>query len=285
MENFVSRLRSIWDGLSSLQKRLVTAAILAPLAIAVIAKGGWLFLLVAVAAALVSYREWLGLVQTEWKPHLEYTAYATIAATLIVGSWSGPSTAILIFAVGFIAVCIQAHMHVDTGKKEAPPWICAGLIYVALPFFCLLWLRSRGHHFVPQHGWAPLMMIVISVWMTDSCAYFAGRRFKGPKLAPHISPNKTWSGLIGGVVGSAVSVAIMAYIWEFPNWPLFIIMGAVLAVAAQAGDLLESYVKRRAGVKDSGTLIPGHGGMLDRIDGMMTAVPLFTLFMWVLTLN
>ena len=141
-------------------------------------------------------------------------------------------------------------------------WTIAGFLYALIPAVSLLWLRERGAHTLEMILW-----VFIVTWATDIGAYFAGRAIGGPKLAPHISPNKTWAGLIGGVVAAG----ILGGLWAENTglWKAFIWYGPLIAVAAQMGDLLESCLKRRAGVKDSGTILPGHGGILDRLDGLV----------------
>jgi len=138
----------------------------------------------------------------------------------------------------------------------------AGLLYAVLPAIALIFVRQQ-----PGHGLTLALWTLLIVWATDIGAYFAGRAIGGPKLAPRISPNKTWAGLIGGMaaalaVGSGVAAAA-----KLPS--LCWIAGAPLAAAAQIGDLFESWLKRRSGVKDSGKLLPGHGGVLDRLDGLI----------------
>lgn len=148
----------------------------------------------------------------------------------------------------------------------------AGILYLFVPALCLIWIRQLGLPYI--------LVIILAVWMTDIGAYFTGRKFGGPKVAPKISPNKTWSGLIGGMVASSIACYAVAAYYQIDNACAYPFIGAVLAVIAQAGDFFESWMKRRAGVKDSGTLIPGHGGILDRIDGLLTAVPCFAFFLW-----
>lgn len=139
-----------------------------------------------------------------------------------------------------------------------------GLFYIAVPAFALLLL---------DWVWVGLVFWVLIVTSaTDIFAYFAGKSIGGPKLAPHISPNKTWAGLIGGIIGAGVFGAIVALLFEMGDPFLFV--GALMGLVAQLGDLYESWVKRRAGVKDSGTLLPGHGGVLDRLDGLLPVVVL-----------
>lgn len=154
-------------------------------------------------------------------------------------------------------------------------WRLFGLAYVAIPCASLVWLRDE------EHGAALVLALLLAIWATDIGAYFAGRLIGGAKLAPAISPNKTWAGLGGGMVASAITLAICTSFSPYPTSILTaIILGLILAVLGQTGDLFESWLKRRAGVKDSGNLIPGHGGLLDRVDGLILTAPLFALLVW-----
>ncbi|MBS0537119.1 MAG: phosphatidate cytidylyltransferase [Proteobacteria bacterium] len=143
----------------------------------------------------------------------------------------------------------------------------AAIVYVLAALVALLWLRHQ-----PQSGRETVLWIVVCVWATDIGAYFLGKLAGGVKLAPRISPGKTWSGLIGGVCWSAVASAAMGLVFQLGETLPLALIGAALAVVAQAGDLLESAAKRDAGVKDSGTIIPGHGGLLDRVDGLIAVL-------------
>ncbi|MFO1080714.1 MAG: phosphatidate cytidylyltransferase [Reyranellaceae bacterium] len=143
----------------------------------------------------------------------------------------------------------------------------AAVVYALAAVLALLWLRHQ-----PNGGRETILWIVACVWATDIGAYFVGRTAGGSKLAPRISPGKTWSGLVGGMAWSAVASAVMGYVFGLGDTVSLALIGAVLAVVAQIGDLLESAAKRRAGVKDSGTLIPGHGGLLDRVDGLVAVL-------------
>ncbi|WP_340315893.1 phosphatidate cytidylyltransferase [Rhizorhabdus argentea] len=138
----------------------------------------------------------------------------------------------------------------------------AGLLYAVVPAIALVFLREQ-----PGQGLTLALWTLVVVWATDIGAYFAGRAIGGPKLAPALSPNKTWAGLVGGMAAALVAGAGIASAGDLP---LFCwIAGAPLAVAAQMGDLFESWLKRRSGVKDSGKILPGHGGVLDRLDGVV----------------
>jgi phosphatidate cytidylyltransferase len=156
-------------------------------------------------------------------------------------------------------------------------WLVGGLVYVGLACFTLLLFSA------PFFGMTPTIMLIAGVIGTDVGAYFAGRTLSGPKIAPRISPSKTWSGLLGGMVGAGLMmIAIQAAIYAFRGgnagdgdvyltygWQRLALTGAALAIVAQIGDFFESWMKRRAGVKDSGRLIPGHGGLFDRTDGLI----------------
>lgn len=214
------------------QLRIVSAAVMAPVCLALMALGGMFFKIFIILISLIAYGEFLKLVE-----------------------------------------------HLRPQRNRYAIYVLAGVLYIALTAFSLDWLRNEAFaqkEAYPQ--WLPLLMLLVSVWMTDTCAYFSGRTFKGPKLAPMISPNKTWSGLIGGVIGSSLALAAFAIAYDLPLWGIYVLIGGIVAVIAQIGDLFESHLKRKAGVKDSGKLIPGHGGVLDRIDGLLAAAPCFALF-------
>lgn len=150
-------------------------------------------------------------------------------------------------------------------------WMVAGFVYALLPALALLWLRDRA----PQ-GLELVFWVFIVTWTTDIGAFFAGRAIGGPKLAPSISPKKTWAGLIGGMV----SAGLAGWAWvEYVMLPTSLIwLAPAFAAAAQGGDFFESWLKRRAGAKDSGTMLPGHGGVLDRLDGLVVVATLTALF-------
>ena len=177
-----------------------------------------------------------------------------------------------VFAI-LVAVAAGA-MFVEWRRMTAgwgAGWMVAGFAYALVPALALLWLRDRA----PQ-GLELVFWVFIVTWTTDIGAYFAGRAIGGPKLAPAISPNKTWAGLAGGMV----SAGLAGWAWtEYVMLPAALIwLAPVFAVAAQGGDLFESWLKRRCGAKDSGTMLPGHGGILDRLDGLVVVATLTALF-------
>ena len=149
-------------------------------------------------------------------------------------------------------------------------WQVAGFVYALLPAIALLWIRDRS-----PIGLELLLWVFVTTWSVDIGAYFAGRAIGGPKLAPTISPNKTWAGLLGGVLAAMLLGGLWAMLLELPIILLW--FAAPFAVGAQLGDLFESWLKRRAGIKDSGTWLPGHGGALDRLDGLVVVATLTAL--------
>ena len=191
---------------------------------------------------------------------------AVALACLWVGGWM--FTALLIVA----ALVMASEWHRLT-RSRGLGFRLAGVAYVAIPVIALLLLRN-----VPSIGFALTLWTFLIVWATDIGAYFAGRSIGGPKLAPAISPAKTWSGLGGGVAAAALAGGVMAAKTGLP--PACLWLGAPLAILAQAGDLFESALKRRAGVKDSGNILPGHGGVMDRLDGVVPVASAMGLLLW-----
>ena len=228
------------------------------------ALAGWLFRLLVAAIAAVMLIEWSDIhrVPRRWA----YTAGA-LAALLLLGLVElqfpvdefepevAPASFQPLWPVFGAALGAAALLGILSRR-----WVMfGGFLYIAIPALALL---------VIEWIWFGLTVwAMIVTWATDIFAFFAGTLIGGPKLAPRISPNKTWSGLAGGVVGAGLVGWPAAILFDL-GWP-FVWLGAFMAVLAQAGDLYESSVKRRAGVKDSGTLLPGHGGLLDRLDGFL----------------
>ena len=186
------------------------------------------------------------------------TGVVMIAAALVATAVGGTLFAVAVAAAA--TVIYYEWTRIVRGWDVS--WKIGGFIYALLPALALLWIRERD-----AHGLELLLWVFLVTWGTDIGAYFAGRRFGRAKLAPSISPNKTWAGLYGGIAAATLIAGAWAVLTGLgksllPLAPLF-------AVAAQAGDLFESWMKRRAGVKDSGNWLPGHGGLLDRLDGLV----------------
>jgi len=237
--------------------RVLAGVVLAPLTIAAAYFGGWLWAALATLATMGMYAEWLFVVQAI-RPRVTAAGAAPLAVAGIALAVGFPGRALLAIAVGLIAVAVLA--RVNRG------WALAGLLYAAAALFGAVLVRAD-----PQSGFIALLFVLLVVWITDIGGYFAGRGIGGPKLWVRVSPKKTWAGAIGGFVGSLAVAAGFAASGFGRMLPL-LLLGAVLSVVSQLGDLFESAVKRRFGVKDSSNVIPGHGGLLDRLDGFVAAI-------------
>jgi phosphatidate cytidylyltransferase len=185
------------------------------------------------------------------------TAFAMVAVALMAAVVGGYSFAVLAAA----AATGMFYEWLRIVRGWGAGWAIGGFIYCLLPALALLWIRDRSG----PDGLSLLLWVFLVTWATDIGAYFAGRRFGKRKLAPSISPNKTVEGLWGGLAAAALFGA--AWVWATGLSPALLLLAPIFAVAAQAGDLFESRMKRQAGVKDSGNWLPGHGGLLDRLDG------------------
>lgn len=229
--------------------------------------GGVGFWLLVVIGALIMLHEWGGLVgATPGQTRL--AQYALSVPLAIMSPWAdGP---------GFLALGLIFAAFFFTGIATRNSKLAAGALYVGIPVLALLLLRAHPMGFVLT------LWTMAVVWACDTGAYFAGRAIGGPKLAPSISPNKTWAGLLGGVVAAAVFTLALARLTGTSFPASLIALSPILAVVAQGGDLFESHLKRVAGVKDSGNLLPGHGGVLDRLDGLVPVAPVAGIFVAVL---
>ena len=195
--------------MSELVVRSVAAVVLIVIALVATMEGGYVFAVLAAAAATAVFYEW----------------------TRLVRGWG-------------------------------PVWYVSGFVYALAAALALLWVRDRA-----DNGIALVFWVFAIVWATDIGAYFAGRAIGGPKLAPAISPGKTWAGFYGGIVAATIVAGAWAMFTGLD--PVLLLLAPLFSVAAQGGDLFESWMKRRAGVKDSGRLLPGHGGVFDRLDGLL----------------
>ena len=196
-----------------------------------------------------------------------------LAVAVLFALWIGGWLFTLMIVVAALLM-LREWDHLTSNDNEL--WKIAGIFYVAIPCASVIWLRNLSFTDHPNGGAGVVLFVMLCVWATDIGAYFTGRRVGGPKLAPKISPNKTWAGLGGGVVSAAIVGGICTIFSPYPP-SIFagIDLGILLALISQGGDLFESWLKRRVGAKDSGTLIPGHGGLLDRVDGMVVALPVY----------
>lgn len=248
---------------SGLKTRILSAAVMLPVAVAATWLGGWFFAALVALAGIAMLWEW-GRLPGNLAMNVVVSGSLVFVAGLYLCLGSNP-------AAGFGLIIVMAPV-VALLQRERFVWHAVGFVYIALPCLALLWLRERA-----EHGLLIVFWLLVVVWATDIGAYFAGRAIGGPKLIPRISPNKTWAGLFGGMAAAGIASGLMAR-FE-PQLPVFALAatGMVLAVVAQAGDFTESAVKRRCGVKDSSHIIPGHGGVLDRLDGLLFVAPVAAL--------
>jgi phosphatidate cytidylyltransferase len=242
---------------ADLRPRFISAALLAPLALAClwVGQGAWAVLVMLATAGLGL--EWARLcaARPARLPGLLVPLAAILPVVAATAGW--PRIGVVLLAAGF-ALCWAVSRR----------WVLAsGIIYVGAAGLALIWLREDA-----AAGRINVLFLVLVIWASDIGAYAAGRLLGGPRLAPAISPGKTWSGAAGGLLAAmAVGLAVAL---AAPGLPLrTALVAGALGVVSQAGDLLESAIKRRFGVKDTGRLIPGHGGLLDRLDGVLAAAP------------
>lgn len=249
-------------GRSQLTLRLVSALVLAPVFLLGIYLGSlWFAVLIGVAVAVMAW-EWARLCHGgTFAPDGIVVPAATLGALAAAAAGYFEAAAAVALAGALLAWTLAAAL-----RKPLSFWAGTGTLLIALAGVALLWLREGA-----ASGALLTVWFFGAIWLTDIAAYFTGRAFGGPKLAPAISPNKTWAGLIGGVTASAAfSAAWPGWLAGQGVWSMAA-AGALLAVLAQLGDLMVSRVKRLARVKDTGRLIPGHGGLLDRADGFLLA--------------
>lgn len=243
--------------------RTLSALALAPAVIAAVWFGGWVWTSLMALAAVLMASEWDRLTrgQESGAPGALCAAIAVLAIGLAgAGQFA---FALLALAAGVALVAVVA---VALGRR--PYWLTLGILYVGLPSIALVWLRDT-----PVAGRETVMWLLALVWATDAGAYLIGRKVGGPRLAPRVSPGKTWSGLAGGVACGALAGGLTVLLTKSPGFAVLAALSAALALVSQLGDLSESWLKRHFGVKDTGTLIPGHGGLLDRVDGLLFAAP------------
>ncbi len=252
------------QGSRNLIRRVVAALVLAPVAVAIAYAGGWLWTLLVTLAAIGLYVEWLMIVDVARQTRVVASGAVALAISGLCLALGRIDGSLLALALGLAAVAL-----LSPGRRD---WIATGFGYAAAAQIASVLVRLDQ-----VWGFVALILVLLVVWVTDIGGYFAGRGIGGPKLWPRVSPKKTWAGAVGGFVASLVIAAGFAAFGLGKTGPL-LLLGAVLSIASQLGDLFESAVKRRFGVKDSSHIIPGHGGLMDRLDGFVAAVVLAAVF-------
>lgn len=269
-----------------MRQRAITAAFLVPILLVVLALGG---VVLAAAIALITVlaaREVFTLLRAAGHPNLPLLG--VVLALLVIVDATFPDvlegSGLLLMGVGIVLIAV-ASFPIPDPRDGLATWIATvfGALYVSLLAFVVRLGNSAPA--VPtdaplgvlgaERGW--ILLLILAVWSYDTGAYLVGKQFGREKFLTHISPSKTYAGLIGGVVATTLVVGV--FLWGLGQNPLHaVILGPITALAAQAGDLAESMLKRAAGAKDSSELIPGHGGMLDRVDSFLFAAPILTLY-------
>ncbi|NEX94348.1 phosphatidate cytidylyltransferase [Caulobacter sp. 17J65-9] len=247
---------------NDLGMRVVSAVVLIPAAVAAIWMGGWLFLLmVSVAACLLAF-EWGQMSEPRTPRRIAVAVLLGVIAAVFAADLRQFSAAFVLLVFGSAAAALYARRLKASAADAA-----YGVLYIGWPCVVLVWLRQQ------PDGVAWTVLLFCVAWAADIAAFAVGNLLKGPKLWPRFSPNKTWSGFVGGLcAGVAAGVAASEFAGAGLPVAAAAVVGLVGALATMAGDLWESALKRRFGVKDAGALIPGHGGLMDRVDGLMFAV-------------
>lgn len=245
-------MRNLW-------LRVASAAVLAPIAIAAAWFGDWPFTLFWTLAAIAVWWEWIGLVEPTGRHVLLATGACALVLQAILFETDHLSIALMIVALGVLAGIV-------TSGKQAPA-VAGGIVYSSALLLAAAIIRIDA-----KFGFAAVVFLYAVVWGSDIGGFFAGRVFGGPKLAPAISPKKTWSGAIGGTIVAVAAALAIAALFSIGKPAIIAVMALLLSIVSQCGDLFESWLKRRFDVKDASGLIPGHGGAMDRLDGFIFAV-------------
>ena len=252
----------------NLMLRIASASVLIPVVLLAAYLGGWIFSVLCTLGALGILWEWNRLAGIANTPIMATGVVALVAALVFTGVGHAIA-AVGALAIGAMAAGSVASFGRSAGGGNAPAaafWAAGGLIYAGAAFLGPALLRRDA-----ELGFAAFLFLAATVWCTDTCAFAVGRSFGGPLLWRQISPNKTWSGAIGGLAGGVAGGALVAYAEGLGRLALIGVIALVLSALSQAGDLLESAIKRHFGAKDTSQLIPGHGGLMDRLDGFLIA--------------
>jgi len=273
------KLKSKSEKMSPLMKRILASAVMLPVVIGSMWAGYPYIELLALGVGTLLCREWEGMIKSR-TPTVYVAAYIfALAVSLLVYSTA---------AVAGVIVLVSLLVWLKAAREEHRALLTLGVPYISIGVGSLLWIYHDAFAYHPYNFYMTLWFFLM-VWAMDSGGLIVGCSVKGPKLAPKISPNKTWSGLIGGIVFAVAASIIYFYLLSLGKivridagaQTVFAVLGGIIAAVSQVGDLIESAIKRRLGIKDSGNLIPGHGGIFDRIDGLIFAAPfVYWLFIY-----
>ena len=260
---FASKLGSA----NNLVLRVASAAVLGPLVLVLAYIGGWLFFLLCAAAAAGVLWEWTKLVADSADARILLPGFSALLFALLLTALDEPGAAAgMIFIGAALAAGVMAAWPRRFPARNPLVWGSCGILYAGIAYLGPALIRRDA-----AWGFVAVLFVAMTVWTTDISAYAVGRTLGGPLLWPRISPNKTWAGAVGGVLGGVAAGTSVAYASGVDKLVAVGAVAFVLSVLTQAGDLFESAVKRRFGAKDAGSLIPGHGGLMDRLDGFLLA--------------
>jgi phosphatidate cytidylyltransferase len=252
------------QGARNLLTRVAAALVLAPIAIAVAYAGSWWWIVPGTLLAIGLFVEWLTVVGSARERRVTAAGVVALTVAGLCLGFARVELALVALGLGAAATALLS--------SRQRGWTSGGFLYAGAAQMASVVVRLDS-----ATGFVALVFVMLIVWVTDIGGYFAGRGIGGAKLWPRVSPNKTWAGAIGGFGASLVIALGFAALDLGQAWPL-LMLAAVLSVVAQLGDLFESAVKRRFGVKDSSHIIPGHGGLMDRLDGFVAAIVLASIF-------
>jgi phosphatidate cytidylyltransferase len=244
---------------NELALRVWSALVLVPLAIGTAYLGGWPFAVFWGAAAIGILWEWSSMVARNEQVSVLLAGGASLALAVILVATGHVLPALIVVAMGALGAA-------SLTLADRRMWVAGAIPYAGALAIAPIVLRSDG-----EQGFLTILFLFAIVWTTDIAAYFVGRAVGGPKLVPQVSPNKTWAGAIGGLLASVVAAIVVAKMAALTSFFALALLAILLSALAQAGDLFESFLKRRFNAKDSSHLIPGHGGLMDRLDGFVTA--------------
>lgn len=239
--------------------RLASGITLGVAALALTWLGVWPFAALVLVVALIVAWEWGRIVRGDGLDII-FVVHAIAVVAAVALTLAG------LAALGLVALVVGAIIAALLGFEKLGRISALGVLYAGLPAIALIWIRSAA-----PGGFEAALFLLLTVWAADTGAYFAGRAIGGPKLMPRVSPNKTWSGFVGGLALSLAIAFVLSRLVPLAATPHVLGMALLFAVVSQAGDLMESALKRWHGVKDASGLIPGHGGFMDRVDGLIFA--------------
>ncbi|WP_051228516.1 phosphatidate cytidylyltransferase [Pleomorphomonas oryzae] len=250
---------------SELALRVLSAVVLAGVTVGALWAGGWIFAALAAVAAVLILREWMAMSGPFTFRAAPWALMAFLAVTVMMAREEP------LQSLGFSALVAGALMLARVTEPRVA-WLSLGVLYAGVPAIAAVALRGPDRLTFASTGAVAVIFVLAVVWATDTAAYFSGRLIGGPKLAPRFSPKKTWSGAIGGALAGVIAGCVVAALAGVGIGIALALVALLLSVVGQVGDLAESAMKRHFGVKDSGVLIPGHGGIMDRVDGLVAAL-------------